>query len=101
VTMGGVCCSAVLLGGTFMGLTALGLMAARRMSGPRSQSAIGLMTVSFASGQMIGPMIAGVLSDRLGGLRIPSLAAAIALLAAAVLAIASARANAAQSIAGQ
>ena len=60
----GVSLSAILLGGTFMGITALGLMAARQLSGAQSQGAIGLMTASFASGQMLGPMAAGVLFER-------------------------------------
>ena len=35
VTIPGACVSALLLGGTFMGLTALGLMSARELSGGR------------------------------------------------------------------
>jgi hypothetical protein len=51
--MAGISLSAILLGGTFMGITALGLMAARELPVDRSQRAIGLMTASFASGQLI------------------------------------------------
>jgi predicted MFS family arabinose efflux permease len=87
VTISGVCLSAVLLGGTFMGITALGFTAARQLSSTDSQRAIGLMTASFAFGQMIGPTAAGFLFDNLGSLRIPSLVAAGALVVAAGLAI--------------
>ena len=82
----GVALSAVLLGGTFMGLTALGLMGARELAGSQAQRAIGLTTASFALGQMIGPTVAGILSEQTGSLRAPSLLAALALVIAAALA---------------
>lgn len=85
VTVPGICLAAVLLGGTFMGLTALGLMAGRQLSSANPQRTIGLMTASFAFGQMIGPTVAGYLFDQLGSLRVPSLAAATALVVAAGL----------------
>jgi predicted MFS family arabinose efflux permease len=87
VTISGVCFSALLLGGTFMGLTALGLMAASVLSGGRSHQAFGRMTASFAIGQMVGPTLAGYLSERSGNFRVASLIAAAALIAAAVLAL--------------
>jgi predicted MFS family arabinose efflux permease len=87
VTIEGVCLSALLLGGTFMGLTALGLMAARALSTANSHRAIGRMTASFAIGQMLGPTLAGFLSERSGSFRLASLIAAMALLAAAALAL--------------
>ena len=86
VGVAGVCLAAVLLGGTFMGLTALGLMSGRALSGGRPQRIIGMMSASFAAGQMIGPGVAGVLSERTGDFRAASLVAAAALLCAAVLA---------------
>ena len=98
-TVTGGCLSAVLLGGTFMGITALGLVMARQLSGAASQRAIGFMTASFAAGQMVGPTVAGVLFDQLGSLRVPSLIAAAALMLAAALAIVSSRAPAASSAA--
>jgi predicted MFS family arabinose efflux permease len=98
-TVTGGCLSAVLLGGTFMGITALGLVMARQLSGAASQRAIGFMTASFAAGQMVGPTVAGVLFDQLGSLRVPSLIAAAALMLAAALAIVSSRAPAANSAA--
>lgn len=81
----GIVVSAVLLGGTFMGLTALGLMSARELSGSRPQWAIGLTTASFGLGQMIGPTTAGILYEFTGSLRAASLLAALALIIAAFL----------------
>ena len=90
-TTAGICVSAILVGGTFMGLTAIGLMAARDAAGPAAQRAIGLMTASFAIGQMVGPTVAGYLFDRLGSFRAASLLAATALVLAAALAMLSER----------
>ena len=87
VTIAGVCISALLLGGTFMGLTALGLGAARLLSAGNPHQAFARMTASFGIGQMVGPTLAGFLSERFGDFRVASLIAAGALLAAAALAI--------------
>jgi predicted MFS family arabinose efflux permease len=87
VSIPSVCMAAVLLGGTFMGLTALGLMSGRALSGSQPQRVIGLLTASFGAGQMIGPAIAGFLSESTGNMRTASLIAAAALLVAAGLAI--------------
>jgi predicted MFS family arabinose efflux permease len=87
VTISGVCFSALLLGGTFMGLTALGFMAVRILSPGNSHQAFGRMTASFSLGQMVGPTLAGLLSQEFGSFRVASLIAAAALLAAAALAI--------------
>jgi predicted MFS family arabinose efflux permease len=86
VTIPGVCVSALVLGGTFMGLTALGFMAARILSAENSHQALGRMTASFSIGQMAGPTLAGFLSEQSGSFRVPSLIAAAALIAAAGLA---------------
>jgi predicted MFS family arabinose efflux permease len=87
VTITGVCFSALLLGGTFMGLTALGFIAARVLSAGHPHRAFGRMTASFGIGQMVGPTLAGFLSERLGDFRVASLIAAGALVAAAALVI--------------
>jgi predicted MFS family arabinose efflux permease len=99
LTLSGVCVATVLLGGTFMGLTALGLMSGRALAGGQPQRVIGLMTVSFSAGQMIGPFVAGVLAVHTGGLRLASLLAAAALVLAAALAVWSS-ANAGQPVDG-
>jgi predicted MFS family arabinose efflux permease len=78
-----VIAAAVLLGATFMGLTALGLIAAA--------GRIAMMTAAFGVGQIIGPIVAGYLFDLTGSLRLPTLAAAAALLVACILALFSAQ----------
>jgi predicted MFS family arabinose efflux permease len=88
----GICLAAVLVGGTFMGLTALGLMRGRELaqaqggtiSDPRRVMAA--MTGAFGVGQIVGPLLAGVVSDVTGGFGMPSAAAALALVGAAWLA---------------
>lgn len=85
-TAAGAVTAAVLLGGTFMGLTALGLVAARTVAGVAPVRAMGWMTVSFAVGQMIGPMFGGVMYDLTATHRLSSLAAVVALLIAALIA---------------
>jgi predicted MFS family arabinose efflux permease len=85
LTSATVIVSAVFLGGSFMGLTALGLMAAREGGGePRGR--IALMTAAFSVGQILGPSFAGYLYDRTGSLAAPSWAAAIALAISGLLA---------------
>jgi predicted MFS family arabinose efflux permease len=86
VTASGACVAAVLLGGTFIGLTALGLMSGRELAGGAPQRVVSLMTVSFSAGQMIGPSVAGYLAERTGSLRGASIIAAAALVVAAALA---------------
>lgn len=78
--------SAASLGGTFIAATALGLTFARQMAPQAAARAIALMTASFGLGQMIGPVVAGILFDRTGNLDLASILAALALLAAAILA---------------
>jgi predicted MFS family arabinose efflux permease len=86
VTIPGIAVGTLLLGGTFMGITALGFVAGRMLAAGNSQQALGRMTASFSVGQMAGPVVAGFLSERLGDFRVASLIAAAALVAAAALA---------------
>lgn len=90
-SIAGICVSAILFGGTFMGLTALGVMGARALSPGRSQWAIGITTASFGFGQMIGPTVAGFLSEQTGSLQVATLLAAGALVVAAELAFSTAK----------
>ena len=78
--------AAGLLGGTFVALTAIGLVHVRRLSGRDPRRNLALMTAAFGLGQMIGPTLAGVLFDSLGSYLAASLLAALALVVAAGLA---------------
>ncbi|MBL6455474.1 YbfB/YjiJ family MFS transporter [Belnapia sp. T6] len=83
----GALLAAVLLGGTFMGITALGLAGGRRLAGADPTRLFALLTAAFGVGQIVGPAVAGWLHDWTGDFRLPSLLAAGALLAAAGLAL--------------
>src|SRR5262249_28872768 len=87
----GVVIAALFLGGTFMGLTALGLIGAREAGIGDPRGRIALMAASFSLGQIIGPVFAGVVYDSTGSLVWPSLLAAAGLVLAALLSIGSQR----------
>jgi MFS family permease len=78
----GILLAAVLLGGTFVGITALGLQAARAQTTGDPRRALGLMTTAFSIGQIIGPSFAGHLRDATGSFAVPTVCAAVALLLA-------------------
>ena len=78
--------AAGLLGGTFVGLTAIGLIEARHRSGGDPRRILALMTAAWGLGQMVGPTLAGVLFDSLASYLVASLMATAALVVAAVLA---------------
>lgn len=82
----GVLAASILNGGTFMGLTALGLIGARRLARGDPRRALGLMSTAFGIGQTVGPVLAGWIAERTGSYLAPSMAAAMALALAAVLA---------------
>jgi predicted MFS family arabinose efflux permease len=77
--------SAVLLGGTFMGITALGLIHGRSLATGDPRRIIALMTAAFGFGQMIGPSFAGIAYDLTASFTAPTLTAAAALVIAAGL----------------
>ncbi len=77
--------SAVLLGGTMMGITALGLIHARDLSTGDPRRSLAFMTAAFGLGQMIGPTFAGFTYRLDNSFLAPSLAAAAALVIAAGL----------------
>ena len=54
--------AAALLGSTFMGLTALGLLCARDLTSGDARKSLGLMTAAFGLGQILGPAFAGLLA---------------------------------------
>ncbi len=77
--------ASVLLGGTFMGITALGLVYARELARGDARAALAWMTAGFGLGQMIGPSFAGLIHARTQSFTEPSLVAVGAMLLAAVL----------------
>ncbi len=78
--------AAASLGGTFVGITALGLTAAHKLTLGDPRRAVALMTAAFGLGQAVGPAAAGYGFDLTGSFFIPSLTAAAALCIAAAIA---------------
>ncbi|MEM7001619.1 MAG: YbfB/YjiJ family MFS transporter [Pseudomonadota bacterium] len=77
--------AAVLLGGTFAGITALGLSAGRQLAPQRVAAVVSIMTVAFSIGQLLGPAVAGRMADVLGGFFWPSVLATSLVLVALLL----------------
>lgn len=78
----------VLLGITFIVITAYGLQLGRMLASESPRRVLALMTAAFGVGQIIGPLGAGILAARTGSYVLPSLAAAgILLLAASITAL--------------
>ena len=63
-TPAGVLLAAGLLGGTFMGITALGFTAARALAPEQGRRSSALMTAGFGVGQIAGPLVAGFSTPR-------------------------------------
>ncbi len=79
--------SAILLGGTIMAITAVGLQIGRRYAVDAPQKISAVMTATFGIGQVVGPLIAGHMREVSGSFLVPSLIAAGALVVGAVLAL--------------
>ncbi|MXN65752.1 YbfB/YjiJ family MFS transporter [Stappia sp. GBMRC 2046] len=77
--------AAFLFGGTFVGITGVGLVEARRMSRANPARSFGLMTSSFGLGQALGPTAAGIGAEMTGSFALPSLAAVATLVVATLL----------------
>jgi predicted MFS family arabinose efflux permease len=83
----GLAVAAVTLGGTFIGITALGLRGARNLSLSDPRRGVAVMTAAFGVGQVAGPLFAGVVHDLTGSFVAPLTTAAVLLAAAAALAL--------------
>jgi len=57
---------AALFGGTFMGITTLAMAAGRRLAPEAPGRIVGTLTAVYGVGQVLGPLVAGALSKRLG-----------------------------------
>jgi predicted MFS family arabinose efflux permease len=82
----GILLAAILLGGTFVAVVALRFQAARAQTVGDPRRALGLMTTAFSLGQIIGPSFAGHLRDATGSFALPTVCAAVALMAATAFA---------------
>jgi predicted MFS family arabinose efflux permease len=60
----GVVLSGLLVGGTFMVVTMVGIQEARRIAGPGARALIAAMTAAFAVGQIAGPLLVSALAAR-------------------------------------
>jgi hypothetical protein len=62
--MGGILLSALLVGGTFMVVTMVGMQEARRVAGSSARPLMAALTSSFAAGQIVGPLLVSALAAR-------------------------------------
>jgi MFS family permease len=82
---------AILFGATFMGIAVMSLNLGRSLVPQRSLAVIGLLTAAFGTGQVLGPLLAGVLATRTASFTLALvIAAAVVALGALALLVGSA-----------
>ena len=84
-TFVGTVVSALLVGGTFMVVTMVGMQEARRVAGAQARPLMAAMTSAFAAGQIAGPLVVSWVASRGGSYSHTLLVAAAALVASALL----------------
>lgn len=75
----------LLLGGTFIAATTLGLQAGRLLAPLALRRLFALMTASFGVGQIVGPIVAGYLAEWTGSFFLPSMLAGAVLVASGLI----------------
>ena len=75
----------ILLGITFLMVTAYGLQIGRALAPESPRKVFAFMTAAFGVGQIIGPIVAGWLAEGKGGYTLPTLIAAAVLLVCALM----------------
>ncbi|MFP4436600.1 MAG: YbfB/YjiJ family MFS transporter [Chloroflexaceae bacterium] len=76
---------AVLFGGTLMGIVALTMGLGQRLAPQQSARVLGLLTAAYGTGQIIGPLLAGMIVARTNSFTLPLAGAALVVTAGAVL----------------
>jgi predicted MFS family arabinose efflux permease len=76
----------ILLGATFMAPTALGVQAARQLAPLATRRVFAIMTAAFGVGQIVGPIVAGILAEWSGSFFMPSMLGALVLVLSAAAA---------------
>lgn len=77
--------AAVLLGGTFVAITAIGILAGRALAPRSARRVVATMTIALGVGQIVGPVAAGFLTEHSGNYIVASAGAALVLIACAIV----------------